>query len=113
METIAPGSALVGNYVLVLAVRQLLIYLGWLLLAGLAGAGACWCCGHGATATWGRAQAARLAWREARQAVRHDAVSAEAQRGILAIEQYLVVQSVVPEQSIVSEPQPAEDDEPG
>lgn len=95
MDGIAPGPALVGNYVLFLAVRQLIIYIGWLLAAALAGAGACWCCGYGAQSAWARAEAARRAWLSTRRAASRDIVSLEAERGILDIEQYLEARSVI------------------
>jgi hypothetical protein len=109
MDGIAPGPALVGNYVLFLAVRQLIVYLGWLLAAGLAGAGACWCCGYGAQAVWARAEAARHRWLSTRREGRPpDAVRLEADRGILAIEKYLETNSV-----ILPRPERVDEDEPG
>lgn len=96
MDGIAPGPALVGNYVLFLAVRQLIIYIGWVLAAAFAGAGACWCCGYGAQSAWARAEAARRTWLSARRAASPpDIVSLEAERGILEIEQYLEARSVI------------------
>ena len=110
MDGIAPGPALVGNYVLFLAVRQLIIYLGWVLAAALAGAGACWCCGYGAQAAWARAEAARHTWLRARRGENPepDVVTAEAERGIQEIEEYLGARSV-----ILPRPERVDEEEPG
>jgi hypothetical protein len=110
MDGTAPGSAFVGNFVLVLAVRQLLVYLLWVLAAAFAGAGACWCCGYGAQAAWARAEAGRRAWRAARgvEPPEQDAISLEAARGICAIEEYLAVRSVA-----LPRPERIDEDEAG
>jgi hypothetical protein len=117
MDGIGSGPAFVGNYVLFMAARQLIIYLLWLMAAALAGAGACWCCGYGATAVWSRAESARRAWRDAR---RNDdpleaVVRAEAERGIHDIEEYLAVRSAILPGSDVILPRPdrADEDEAG
>jgi hypothetical protein len=113
MDGIAPGPALVSNYMLFLAVRQLVIYLLWLMAAALAGAGACWCCGYGATAVWARAESARRSWREVRrtQDPLDVLVSAEAERGIHDIEEYLAVRSAILPGSDVVLPRPDRVDE--
>jgi hypothetical protein len=97
MDGIASSPAFVGNFVLFLAVRQLVIYLAWILAAALAGAAACWCCGYGAQAAWARAEAARHAWRVARgtEDPSRDVISAEAALGIREIEQYLEAHSTI------------------
>lgn len=112
MDGIAPGPAFVGNYVLFLAVRQLIIYLAWIVMAGLAGAGACWCCGYGAQAAWARVEVSRrawkAAWRGAEPEPEPDEVTVEAERGIHEIEEYLAVRSV-----ILPRPDRRDEDEPG
>jgi len=110
MDGIAPGPAMVGNYVLFLAVRQLIIYLGWVLAAALAGAGACWCCGYGAQAAWARAETARKTWLAARRGLESppDDVTVEAERGIQEIEEFLAARSV-----ILPRPERVDEDEPG
>jgi hypothetical protein len=113
MGTNASGPALVSQYMLLLAVRQLLIYIGWVLAAGLAGAAACWCCGYGAQAAWAKAGEARAVWRQAREA-RAEApavVREEADRGIREIEAYLESQAASLPQG--PEPQRLEEDEAG
>jgi hypothetical protein len=95
MDSIVPGPGFVSNYVLLLAVRQLLVYLTWVLIAALAGAAACWCCGYGAQAAWSRAASARRAWRAATRSGRSDAVTEEAARGIHEIEEYLAMHSAI------------------
>jgi hypothetical protein len=97
MDGIASSPTFVGNFVLFLAVRQLIVYLAWLSTAAFAGAGACWCYGYGAQAAWSKAEAARHAWREARgvESPAVDAVAVEAKRGIQEIELYLEEHSVI------------------
>ena len=97
MDGIASNPAFVGNFMLFLAVRQLVVYLAWGLAAVFAGAGACWCSGYGAQAAWSKAEAARHAWRQARgvEEPPRDEVAIEADRGIQAIEQYLEEHSVI------------------
>ncbi len=97
MDGMATGPAFGGEFVLFLATRQLVVYLAWLVAAGLAGAGACWCCGYGAQAAWSKAEAARQVWREARGkgSPAGDVISVEAERGIQEIEQYLEEHSVI------------------
>jgi hypothetical protein len=94
MDGIAPGPGFVSSYVLVVAVRQLLVYIGWLIAAGLAGAGACWCCGYGAQAAWARAELARHTLRATTRREIPDPVTEEATRGIQEIEAYLSTQSM-------------------
>lgn len=96
MGSIAPEPTFLGNYVLFLAVRQLIVYLVWLLAAALAGAGACWCCGYGVRAVWTKAEEARQEWRAARglHSPAQDSIAVEASRGISEIEEYLAVRSV-------------------
>ena len=109
MDGIAPGPAFVSNFVLYLAVRQLLVYLVWVLAAALAGAGACWCCGYGAQAAWTKAEAARQAWREARGAEpAPDEITEEAARGISEIEEFLAARATV-----LPHPKRVDEDEPG
>jgi len=110
VDGIAPVPALVGNYVLFLAVRQLIVYLVWIVAAALAGAGACWCCGYGAQAAWGRAESAREAWQQARRAgkTKRDEITVEAERGIEQIEEYLAARSV-----ILPRPERVDEDESG
>jgi hypothetical protein len=110
MDGMAPVPAFVGNYVLFLAVRQLIIYLAWIVAAALAGAAACWCCGYGAQAAWSRVEVSRRAWHDARhpeEAV-PDEVGLEAERGIQEIEDYLAARSV-----ILPRPERVDDDESG
>lgn len=96
MDGIAVEPAFVGNYVLFLAVRQLIVYILWLFAAALAGAAVCWCCGYGARAAWSRAEESRQEWHEARGRGRRpqDPVTVEASRGISEIEEFLAVSSV-------------------
>jgi len=110
VDGIVPVPALVGNYVLFLAVRQLIIYLAWVVAAALAGAGACWCCGYGAQAAWGKAETARQAWHEARRArnPKRDEITVEAERGIEQIEEYLAARSI-----ILPRPERVDEDESG
>lgn len=122
MDGMSPGPALVGNYVLYLAVRQLVVYLAWILAAALAGAAACWCCGYGAQAAWSKAESSRRAWLAARHREEPDAdpVTEEVARGIDEIEKFLAdqpaqsVQSVEPVRPIVlPKPDRVDEDEPG
>jgi hypothetical protein len=107
MDGIAPGPGFVSNYVLLLAVRQLLVYLTWVLAAALAGAAACWCCGYGAQAAWARAESARHAWRATTKRGLSEAVTEEAARGIHEIEEYLAMHSVIlPRTQRVDEEEP-------
>ncbi len=97
MDGMSPGPALVGNYVLFLAVRQLLVYMAWILAAALAGAAACWCCGYGAQAAWSKAESSRRAWQAARRGEEpiDDEVADEVDRGITEIETFLAAQTIV------------------
>jgi hypothetical protein len=115
MGTNASGSALVSQYMLMLAARQLLIYLGWLLAAALAGAAACWCCGYGAQAAWSKANEARGVWRDARRARRGlpPVLLEEAERGIRDIEAYLETQAASLPRPQGLEPQRLDEEEPG
>jgi hypothetical protein len=114
MDGVSPGPALVGNYVLFLAVRQLLIYLAWVLAAALAGAAACWCCGYGAQAAWKRAELERQVWRAVRgkaptvKPPPPDPITVEADRGIDEIEKYLADRAVV-----LPHPERVDEDGPG
>lgn len=118
MDGMSPGPALVGNYVLFLAVRQLLVYMAWILAAALAGAAACWCCGYGAQAAWSKAESSRRAWQAARRGEEpiDDEVADEVDRGITEIETFLAAQTIVlprPERVEKRLEKRAKKDEPG
>jgi hypothetical protein len=70
-----------------LAIRHLAVTFLWVLVAGLAAAAGCWCCGYVAREAW--LKAGPPARRPKPQVTVEDAVSLEAARGIEEIEAYL------------------------
>ena len=123
MDPMVSGSsaAYIALQVLWTEVRHVLAILVWGLVAGLAGAAGCWCCGYAARAAWltGGPPARRTVHRREEASGGSDGdpvdlvdltVHEEAERGIRELEAYLeAVRAARPELRPESRPDPPSD----